>query len=403
MPISSAAPASPRGPAKVRSPVAEIFRRHGPAYLRDHVLTPGQARALHAVIACRTAVLGGHLDTCADCGIATPSYNSCRNRHCPSCQASAAKRWLDKQLARVLPTPYFHVVFTLPEALRAVALANPKLIYDLLFSASSETLQELAASRLKAQLGITAVLHTWTREMLLHPHLHCIVTGGGLSLAPGKGRVDSPTWVAGRQEFLFPRKVMGRLLRGKFMDGLVRAHEAGKLHFAGTSAELADPMAFAKMRNQLYKTDWLVFAKKPFGGPEQVIAYLSRYTHRVAISNSRIVSQDDERVVIKTRGDARSAMSPAEFIRRFLLHVLPTGFRKIRHYGLLAPANVNTRRAVAATLLRLVDPCRDMPAYEPGERLGEPMEAAKPVPCCPVCGSLNLRREEVPRPARGPP
>ena len=196
---------------------------------------------------------------------------------------------------------------------------------------------------------------------------------------------------------------MGKLFRGKFMDGLVRAHKAGKLHFAGTAAELSDPVVFAQVCNRLYKTDWVVFAKKPFGGPEQVIAYLSRYTHRVAISNSRIVSQDDERVVIKTRGDARCAMSPAEFIRRFLLHVLPSGFRKIRHYGLLAPANVNTRRAVAAALLRLVDSCRDMPAYEPGEMLGEPPEVTKPPPCCPVCGSLNLRREEVPRPARRPP
>lgn len=388
---------------EVRSPVAEIFRRHGPAYLLDHVLTPGQAKALRAVIACRTAALGGHLDTCEDCGVAVPSYNSCRDRHCPGCQSSAAKRWLKDQLERVLPTPYFHVVFTLPEPLRAIALANPKFIYDLLFLAAQETLQDMARRRLHAQLGITAVLHTWTREMLLHPHLHCIVTGGGLSLAGRPGPTNRPTWVNARQEFLFPVKAMSKLFRGKFMDGLVRAQNADKLHFAGTSAGLADPVAFAKMRNQLYKTDWVVFVKKPFGGPEQVIAYLSRYTHRVAISNSRIVSQDDDRVVIKTRGDARCVMPPAEFIRRFLLHVLPSGFRKIRHYGLLAPANVNTRRTVAATLLRLVDPRRDMPAYEPGELLGEPMEAAKPMPCCPVCGSLQLRREEVPRPARGPP
>ena len=180
--------------AEVRSPVAEIFRRHGPAYLRDHTLVPGHAKALRALVACRTAALGGHLDVCLDCGVATPSYNSCRDRHCPNCQASAAKRWLDKQVARVLPTPYFHVVFTLPEPLRAVALANPKLVYDLLFSASSETLQELAASRLNAQLGITAVLHTWTRRMLLHPHLHCTASSpeAGSPSPGGQGRPNDP-------------------------------------------------------------------------------------------------------------------------------------------------------------------------------------------------------------------
>lgn len=376
--------------------MAEIFRRHGPAYLRDRALTPGQAKALRAAIACRTAALGGHLDVCEDCGTATPSYNSCRDRHCPNCQAHAAKRWVEDRLERVLTTPYFHVVFTVPEPLRAVALANPKLVYDLLFSAAQETLQDMARRRLGAQLGITAVLHTWTREMLLHPHLHCIVTGGGLS-------PDGTEWASCRQDYLFPVKAMNRLFRGKFMAGLVRAHKAEKLHFAGGSAGLADPAAFAKTRDRLYKTDWVVFAKKPFGGPEQVIRYLSRYTHRVAISNSRIVSHTDERVVIKTRGDATCTLPPAEFIRRFLLHVLPHGFRKIRHYGLLAPANINTRLAAARGILELLDPCRGMPAYEPGELLGDPIKVTAPNPCCPACGGTNLRREEIRRPARGPP
>lgn len=296
----------------------------------------------------------------------------------------------------MLPTPYFHVVFTLPEPLRAVALANPKLIYDLLFLAAQETLQDMARRRMGAQLGITAVLHTWTREMLLHPHLHCIVTGGGLS-------ADGTEWASGRQDYLFPVKAMNRLFRAKFMAGLVRAHKAEKLHFAGTSAGLADPVAFAKMRDRLYKTDWVVFAKKPFGGPAQVIRYLSRYTHRVAISNSRIVSQTDERVVIKTRGDAMCTLPPEEFIRRFLLHVLPHGFRKIRHYGLLAPANVNSRLVAARRILERTDLCRGMTAYEPEELLGERLEATKAIPCCPACGSTNLRREEILRPARGPP
>jgi hypothetical protein len=381
----------------VRSPVAEIFRRHGPAYLRDHTLVPGQAKALRSMIACRTAALGGHVDVCADCGTrTTPSYNSCRDRHCPGCQSYAAERWVQDRLERVLPTPYFHVVFTLPEQLRAVALANPKLVYDLLFCAAVDTLQDMARRRLSAQLGITAVLHTWTREMLLHPHLHCIVTGGGLS-------TDGTEWASCRQDYLFPVKAMNRLFRGKFMAGLVRAYNAEKLHFAGTSAALTDPVVFAKMRNQLYSTDWVVFAKKPFGGPEQVIRYLSRYTHRVAISNSRVLSQNAERVVIKTRGSATCAMSGAEFIRRFLLHVLPQGFRKIRHYGLLAPANVNTRLVAARRILELMDPYRGMPVFEPGELLGEPVVLTSPPPRCPACGGTNLHREEIPRPPRGPP
>lgn len=273
----------------MRPTVAEVFRRHGLAYLCQHSLTPAQGKALRAVIACRTAALGGHLDVCLDCGHKHPAYNSCRDRHCPTCQSRAAKRWLEGRLARVLPTPYFHVVFTLPEPLRAVALANPKLVYDLLFAAATETLQELAATRLGAQLGVTAVLHTWTREMLLHPHLHCVVTGGGLSR-------DGERWIAGREGFLFPVKVMGSLFRGKFMDGLARAHKAGNLHFAGTSAHLVDPAAFAAMRRQLYRSEWVVFAKRPFGGPQQVIAYLARYTHRVAISSSRLVAMDDKAV-----------------------------------------------------------------------------------------------------------
>lgn len=377
----------------MRPTVADIFRRHGPAYLRDHTLTPGQAKVLRAVIACRTAALGGHLDVCLDCGHAHPFYNSCRDRHCPNCQSRAAKEWLQRRLERVLPTHYFHVVFTLPEPLRPVALANPKLIYDLLFAAATDTLKELATTHLDTQLGITAVLHTWTRDMLLHPHLHCVVTGGGLSL-------DATRWVACRDKFLFPVKVMGALFRGKFMDGLVRAQKAGKLHFAGTSAHLADPVAFAKMRNQLYRTDWVVFAKRPFGGPRQVIRYLSRYTHRVAISDARIRKVTDDRVVISTRKGRSCTMRPEEFIRRFLLHVLPPDFRKIRHYGLLAPANMNTRLVTARRLLDEAGHRYDMRRFEPGELPGEPV-ASKPR--CRACGSERIRQDALLPAARGPP
>ena len=397
--VVPAGSASKRGAAEARPTVAEVFRRHGPAYLCQHALVPAQAKVLRALVACRTAALGGHLDVCLDCGYSHPLYNSCRDRHCPTCQASQAKRWLEGRLERVIPTHYFHVVFTLPEPLRAVALANPKIVYDLLFSAATDTLQELAATRLGAQLGVTAVLHTWTREMLLHPHLHCVVTGGGLAL-------DSSSWVACRDAFLFPVKVIGALFRGKFLDGLVRAQKAGELRFVGSSAHLADPVAFAKIRSQLYKTSWIVFAKRPFGGPQQVIAYLARYTHRVAISDARIREVSEDGVVISTRKGNTCPMRPEEFIRRFLLHVLPAGFRKIRHYGLMAPSNVNTRLVTARRLLDEAGRAHHDPRpVDPGELLGEPMvaEAAPPKPLCRACGSDHLRREILPRSGPGPP
>lgn len=377
----------------MRGTVAEIFRVHGPAYLRDHVLTPAQGKVLRAVIACRTAQLGGHLDVCLDCGHVHPSYNSCRDRHCPTCQASQAKRWLETRMERVLPTHYFHVVFTLPEELRPIALANPKIVYDLLFSAASDTLLELASTHLGAQLGITAVLHTWTRDLSLHPHLHCVVTGGGLS-------IDGARWIACRDEYLFSVHVMGSLFRGKFLDGLVRAQRKGQLRFVGTSDHLADPVAFAKLKDRLYQSRWVVFAKRPFAGPRQIFAYLSRYTHRVAISDSRILDVQDEHVVIKTRGKHRCVLRCEDLIRRFLLHVLPAEFRKIRHYGLLAPANVKNRLQVVRRLLDDAGHPFDMRRFEPGELLGDPIVPARR---CPACGSEHLRREIVAREARGPP
>lgn len=377
----------------MRPTVAEVFRTHGPAYLHDHTLTPAQGKVLRAVIDCRTAAFGGHLEVCQDCGYAHPSYNSCRDRHCPTCQSNAAKRWLEGRLKRVLPTHYFHVVFTLPEPLRGLALANPKLLYDLLFDTAIETLQELAGTHLGAQLGVTAVLHTWTREMALHPHLHCVVTGGGLAL-------DGSRWIACRDRFLFPVKVMGALFAGKFLDGIVGARAAGKLHFVGTSAHLADPVAFAKMRDHLHKTPWVVFAKRPFGGPQQVIRYLSRYTHRVAISDARIRAVTDDQIVLATREGHTCALAPREFIRRFLLHVLPHGFRKIRHFGLLAPGNVNERLATARRLLDEAGHRHDTRSFDPTETLGEPIRTD---PTCRACGGTNLRRDPLPPTARGPP
>lgn len=388
-------PAATPGGAGPRAVVGDILRRHGAAYLRDHAVTPTQAKALRAAMACRTATLGGHVDTCADCGWSKPSYNSCRDRHCPTCQSSQAAAWLAGRIERVLPTHYFHVVFTLPEPLRAVALANPKVVYDLLFDAASATLLELGRTRLGARLGVTAVLHTWTRDMQLHPHLHCVVTGGGL-------RLDDEDWVSCDDAFLFPVKVMGALFRGKFMDGLLAAQRAATLRFVGTSGELADPRAWARWRDALYRTNWVVYAKRPFGGPEQVLAYLSRYTHRVAISDARVRVAADHRIVLRTRGERTCALAPTEFVRRFLLHILPPQFRKIRHYGLLAPSNVNTRLVAARLALdargRRIQ--RDERVAEPGETLGAPVVV---LPRCPLCGSANLRRDEVPAAARGPP
>ena len=372
--------------------MADIFRRHGPRFLRDRVLTPAQGKVLRDVIACRTAALGGHVHVCHRCGErGKPSYNSCRNRHCPTCQGAQAIAWVAERLERLVPTHHFHVVFTLPAELRAVALANPKIIYDLLFAAATDTLLELAASRWNALPGITAVLHTWTRDMSFHPHLHCVVTGGGLS-------TDGTRWIACRPSFLFPVKMMSRLFRGKFLDGLARAQKAGKLHFAGTSASLADPGAWAAMLSQAYRSAFVVYAKRPFGGPEKVLQYLGRYTHRVAIGSSRLLAVDDDAIVFRTRGKGTCRLTPDEFIRRFLLHTLPPNFRKIRHYGLLAPANVNSRLFLAQTLASATTRAGRR------DRLDAAIAAIEARPAehlCPKCGVAMV--QETIHPARAPP
>ena len=389
------APSAPaRAEAGVRPPqVADIFRRHGEAYLQDHRLSPGQAWVLLSMMACRTSLLGGHLDVCPGCGYERPSYNSCRDRHCPTCQGSQQAAWIEGRLDRVVPTHHFHVVFTLPAPLRALVLANQAILYDLLFAAATRTLLDLAADQWKAQPGITAVLHTWTRQMDFHPHLHCVVTGGGLS-------TDGDRWVSCRQGFLFPICVLGSLFRGKFLDGLRRAAAAGELRFVGGCAGLADPVAFRQLLDRLYKTPWVVFAKRPFGGPRQVIRYLGRYTHRVAISSGRLLSVSDDRVAFKTKGERTCTLAPPEFIRRFLLHVLPKGFRKIRHYGLLAPANVRTRLVTAQRLVALTaDPTANRAAPTTSDA-ALPPDAPN---LCPHCRSHELRREVLPPRARPPP
>jgi hypothetical protein len=322
--------------------VADIFRRHLDEYRQLHALTPGQQTVVHDLVACRTAALGGHLDLCTACGFERPAYNSCRNRHCPKCQALRQARWVEARLQRILPVHYFHIVFTLPSELRGLAFNNRAAIFDLLFkSATAATLALAADPKLlgqDAQPGITAVLHTWTRELRFHPHLHCIVTSGGLVR-------DQSHWVAAPRDFLFPVHVLGALFRGKFMAGLQQLLRDGELH------DESDDRAACRRRQRLYKTSWVVYAKRPFGGPQQVYQYLGRYTHRVAISNGRLITMDDHAVVFRTRGDQTASLPPTEFIGRFLQHILPKGFVKIRHFGLMSSGNVSGKLERARALL----------------------------------------------------
>jgi hypothetical protein len=340
--------APPEPERRPRLEVAHLFRAHGEAYRHRHPLGDLERRVMHHIETCRTAVLGGHLDVCDACGHSAISYNSCRDRHCPKCQCLRQARWGAQRMERVLPTHHFHVVFTVPQELKPLALHNRVRFFELLFAAASRTLLELGRDprRLGARLGVTAVLHTWTRTLSFHPHVHCIVTGGGLA-PEGTGWVAAP----GRGRYLFPVAVMARLFRGKLLAALTRARQRGQLRFAGPCAHLADPVAFARLQDDLYRKPWVVYCKPPFGGAPQVFKYLGRYTHRVGISNQRLIALDDRGITFATNNGERITLPADEFIRRFLLHVLPAGFVKIRHYGLLAPAHVSGRLAQARHLL----------------------------------------------------
>ena len=340
-------PSGGRAPERPPLEVADIVRAHGVAFTAAHALTPDQHAVLRDIARCRTAALGGHVDVCDACGYSAVAYNSCRNRHCPKCQSLTQARWIERRMERFLPTHAFHVVFTLPSQLYGLVMANREALFNMLFACAAETLLGLGRDpkRLGAELGITSVLHTWTRELRFHPHVHCIVTGGGLSL-------DGHRWVSTKPDFLFPVRVIGALFRGKFLGRLARAYDRGQLRLDGPAASLADRHRFARMRDKLYKTRWVVYAKPPFGGPEQVFRYLGRYTHRVGLSNRRLISLDDRGVEFRTRGEQTATITPHEFLRRFLLHVLPKGFVKIRHHGLMAPSHVSTRLAVARRLLK---------------------------------------------------
>ena len=378
--------------------VAHIFRRYGEAYRQKHRLSRPQLRAMRAIEICRTAALGGHVDACDRCGARTIRYNSCRNRHCPKCQGLETQHWLEQRRGELLPVPYFHVVFTVPEELNPLALANPEWFYRLLFDSASKTLLEIAADpkHLGARIGVLAVLHTWSQTLLLHPHLHCIVPGGGLS-------PDRQRWLASRPDYFLPIQVLARLFRGKFLAGVKAEWKAGRLRLPET---LRDPLTFQNQLDGFYRKSWVVYSKPPFGSPEQVLAYLARYTHRVALSNSRLVRLEGDQVTFTYKDYAQGArvremtLLADEFIRRFLLHVLPERFVRIRHYGLFA----NRHRASQ------LERCRELlgqPAAQAQAqaRVREDWQArclrltGRNPTLCPVCGQGHLRRVEELAPA----
>ena len=360
--------------------VADIFRDHGAAWRaanRGHV-SLAQLKVMSAIESCRTAALGGHVARCEDCSHTIIAYNSCRNRHCPKCQGAAARQWMEERESELLPVPYFHVVFTLPAAIGDIAYQNKRVIYDLLFKASAETMLTIAADpkHLGARIAITSVLHTWGSAMTHHPHVHMIVPGGGLS-------ADGKCWIAARPNFFLPVLVLSKLFRRLMLEKLVAAHQAGKLIFFGEHAHLAADKAFAAFLAPLKKTRWFVYCKRPFAGPKAVLAYMSRYTHRVAISNRRLIEADGNSVTFKVKdyrieGPGRYTtmmLDAAEFIRRFLLHVLPKGFHRIRHYGLLAGAAKAEMVAKARQLL-------SVPATEPEADGDVAIEHVQQCPCC---------------------
>jgi hypothetical protein len=366
--------------------VADIFRSHGPAWRHANAghVSLGQLKVMSAIESCRTAALGGHVARCEDCAYTTIAYNSCRNRHCPKCQGAAPTRGGAARAPELLPVPYFHVVFTLPAAVADIAYQNKAVIYDLLFKAAAETLITIAADpkHLGARVGITAVLHTWGSALTHHPHVHMIVPGGGISL-------DGSRWLSCRPGFFLPVRVLSRLFRRLFLKALTAAHAAGRLSFFGDHAHLGDAQAFASFLTPLHKTEWVVYSKRPFGGPEAVLAYLSRYTHRVAIANSRLIAFDEQGVTFKWKDYRiegpdrykRMTLATHEFIRRFLIHVLPRGFHRIRHYGLLAKTSGADSIARARELLA---------APKPQNEPNKPTDTDPNEPTCPCCGGRMI-------------
>jgi hypothetical protein len=375
-----------------RLEVADVFRNHGAAFLDCYgdVLSPEQRRALSDIAACRTAALGGHVEECDLCGHRQIAYNSCRNRHCPKCQATAAAQWMEQRQAELLPVEYHHVVFTLPAVLGPIALQNPREVYGILFRAAAETLQQIAADpkHLGAEIGFLAILHTWGQNLEHHPHVHCVVPGGGL--APEGSR-----WIACPPGFFLPVRVLSRVFRGKFLALLGHAFEQGKLTFHGKLRALADAGVFQRRLAESAQTEWVVYSKPPFGGPEQVLKYLARYTHRVAISNRRLVSLEEGKVTFQwkdyAQGGAAKTMTleATEFIRRFLLHVLPSGFVRIRHYGFLANRVCQEKLALCRALLGVETTPDSVAADSPVEPKAD-VEGQPPARVCPCCGTGRM-------------
>jgi Putative transposase/Transposase zinc-binding domain len=398
---------------RVALEVADIFRTHGPTWRdeqRGH-LSLGQLKVMSAIEQCRSAALGGHVLRCAGCGTDQITYNSCRNRHCPKCQSSAAQRWLDARQADLLPVDYYHVVFTLPAPIADIAYHNKAVMYGLLFDVAAEVLLTIAADRrhLGARIGATLVLHTWGSALTHHPHVHGIVPGGGLS-------PDGHSWIACRPGFFLSVRVLSRLFRRRFLQELQQAQQCGRLRFFGEHAALADVGAFAQWLAPLRQCEWVVYAKRPFAGPAAVLAYLSRYTHRVAISNSRLISMDEHGVTFRwkdyrAKGRTRHktmTLDADEFMRRFLLHVLPSGFHRIRHYGLLSNggrrANLARSRELLSTVLSASEIQLPSPRTESTdvERDGTALKSAF---ICPHCGAAMIIVQTFARgqPIRAPP
>jgi hypothetical protein len=371
--------------------VADIFRGHGPAWRQANAghVSLDQLKVMSAIESCRTAALGGHVARCEKCSHTQIAYNSCRNRHCPKCQGAAAKEWLAEREAELLPVPYYHVVFTLPSAIADIAYQNKAVIYNLLFKVSAETLITIAADpkHLGARIGVLSVLHTWGSALTHHPHVHMIVPGGGIAL-------DGDKWVSCRPGFFLPVRVLSRLFRRLFLEKLVAAHQAGELQFFGNHAALTNTKAFAAYLAPLRNRKWVVYCKRPFGGPEEVLRYLARYTHRVAISNRRLIACDDKGVTFKWKdyrldGPERykvMTLDTHEFIRRFLMHVLPQGFHRIRYYGLLASTtradNIARVRDLLAVPLIPIDAIKAANA--------KPDEPKAPEHACPCCGGRMI-------------
>jgi Putative transposase/Transposase zinc-binding domain len=376
--------------------LADIFRIHGPAYLATFgdSISAQQKRALRDISLCQTAALGGHVDQCDECGHRTISYCSCRNRHCPKCGSTDRRAWLNQHAADLLPVEYFHVVFTLPQSLAPLALQNQRVVYGILFKAASETLLQIGADpkHLGARIGFLAVLHTWGQNLHHHPHLHCVIPGGGIS-------GDDSRWISCRRQFLFPVKVLSRLFRAKFASLLKRAFHQAKLSFHGKLQPLAKNRNFFSWLNESMRSEWVVYAKPPFGGPQQVLKYLARYTHRVAISNRRLVTLQNGSVTFRwkdyTQGNQPAMMTlrAAEFIRRFLLHVLPKGLVRIRHFGFLANRCRRQKILLCRSLLNVALPSKTQDSNALDASLATAKEKA--IDRCPACKVGRLRPVEI--------